>query len=157
MKKTALLGAIAALALVACQSTTGIPARIQEKSAVFSRLTDAQQRKIEKGVIEVGYTTDMVYMALGQPQKIREEKLPEGRETTWIYENFALPTAMVLLRPTHPSRHGLNPVYAATNTSISFGGRGGPEPSVDAIPDLPTETLHVIFINGVVFEMKVAR
>ncbi len=157
MKITVLIGVIAAFALTGCHPTAGIPARIQEKSAVFSHLTDAQKRNIEKGVIEVGDTTDMVYMALGKPQKIREEKLPEGRETTWIYENFALPPTMALLRPTHPSRHGLNPVYAATNTSISFGGRGGPEPSVDAMPDLPTETLHVIFLNGAVFELKVAR
>jgi len=157
MKITALFGAIVAFALTGCHPSAGIPARIKEKTAVFAQLSAVQQRKIEQGVIEVGYTTDMVYMALGKPQKIRTENLPEGRETTWIYENFALPSAMTLLRPTHPSRHGLNPVYSSTNASISFGGRGGPEPSVDAMPDLPTETLHVIFLNGVVFELKLAR
>ena len=74
-----------------------------------------------------------------------------------IYENFSLQPTMALLRHSHPLRHGLYPVYAATNTSISFGGRGGPEPSVDALPDLPIETLHVIFLNGLVFELKLAR
>ncbi len=157
MKIPVLIGAIAVFALAGCHPTAGIPARIQEKSAAFSQLTDAQKRKIEQGVIEVGYTTDMVYMALGKPQKVRAEKLPEGPEETWIYENFAVPPAMAVLRVTHPSQHGLNPVYAATNTSISFGGRGGPEPSVDALPDLPIETLHVIFLNGLVFELKLAR
>ena len=157
MKITVLLGAIATFGLTGCHPTAGIPTRIQEKSVVFSHLTAIQKRNIEKGVIEVGYTTDMVYMALGKPQKVREEKLPEGTEEIWIYENFVMPPAMALLGFNHPSRHGYNPGMNATTMSISSTAKGGPEPSIDGMPELPTETLHVIFLNGVVFELKVAR
>ena len=44
MKLILPLGAILAIALAGCHGTAGIPARIQEKSAVFAQLSAAQKR-----------------------------------------------------------------------------------------------------------------
>lgn len=160
MKSAALLALIAALALAGCQTGSGPQARIREKSAAFAALAPAQQAKIEKGIVEVGFSQDMVYMALGRPNETRDVTLPEGRETTWIYRNVIPPptTNLLMVNPTGQTRAQSRPGLQAQNTAIaSTVTKGAPAPSVDAIPDPAIETLHVIFLNGVVFELKVAR
>ena len=81
MKYSTSLGAALALAilLAGCDATSGTAARIQEKSAVFAQLTPEQKKNIEEGAIEHGYTTDMVYMALGKPTKSREKSRASPR------------------------------------------------------------------------------
>ncbi len=60
---------VAAVLLAAgCVSTQS--ARIQEKSAVFASLTPRQQQLIKAGRVKVGFTTDMVYLALGKPAQV---------------------------------------------------------------------------------------
>lgn len=160
MKPAVLLVLLVVLALAGCQVGSGIPARIAEKSAAFAKLTAAQQAKVEAGVIEVGFTKDMVYMALGRPNEARTVTLPEGRETTWTYRNVVLPQAtnLLMVNPTGQARVHFRPGLQNQNTAISSTAtKGIPAPSVDAIPDPTVETLHVIFLNEVVFELKLAR
>lgn len=161
MKSAVLLALIAALALTGCQAGSGPRARIREKSAAFAALPPAQQAKIEKGIVEVGFSQDMVYMALGRPNDVHDVTLPEGRETTWTYRNVIPPQTMNLLmvNPTGQTRAQSRPglQYPSSSSISSTGTKGAPAPSVDAIPDPAVETLHVIFLNGVVFELKVAR
>ena len=160
MKSAVLLALIAALALTGCQAGSGPRARIREKSAAFAALPPAQQAKIEKGIVEVGFSQDMVYMALGRPNDVHDVTLPEGRETTWTYRNVVPPQAMSLLmvNPTGQARSLTQPGLQTQTASISSTGtKGVPAPSVDAIPDPAVETLHVIFLNDVVFELKLAR
>lgn len=68
--------------LVGCSTITS---RIQEKSAVFATLDAATQAKIRKGTVELGYTPDMVYMALGSPDEAREKVSGRGGRVTWTY------------------------------------------------------------------------
>ncbi|HXA13520.1 MAG TPA: hypothetical protein VNW23_00210, partial [Opitutaceae bacterium] len=68
-------------ALAGCNS---IGSRIREKQAVFNGLDPQTQAKIRQGVIAVGYTTDMVYIALGPPGERQQKAIPEGDETIWI-------------------------------------------------------------------------
>lgn len=160
MKSAVLPALIAALALTGCQSGSGTQARIREKSAAFAALTAAQQAKVTAGVVEVGFTMDMVYMALGRPNETRTVNLPEGRETTWTYRNIVPPLATNLLvtNPTGQARSLPRPGLQTQNNSISSTvTKGVPGPSVEALPDPTIETLHVIFLNGSVFELKLAR
>lgn len=62
--------------------------RIQEKPEVFARLDVATQDKIKQGIIELGYTEDMVYLALGKPDQRRESMNAAGKTTTWIYNTY---------------------------------------------------------------------
>ncbi len=159
MKSAVLLAAIA-LALTGCHAGSGIQARIKEKSAAFAALKPAQQAKVETGVIEVGFTTDMVYMALGRPNETNTVTLPEGRETTWTYRNIVPPETMNLLGlyPQGQNKSRLQPALQVSGASISStASKGTPAPSVDSLADPAVETLLVIFLNDVVFELKVAR
>lgn len=62
--------------------------RIEEKPEVFARLDVATQDKIKQGIIELGYTEDMVYLALGKADQKRESLTAAGRTTTWVYNTY---------------------------------------------------------------------
>jgi hypothetical protein len=73
------------LALAGCST---IDTRIREKQDAFNRLDPQAQSKIRQGVVEVGYTEDMVYIALGRPDAQRQKTTLKGDETTWIYKTY---------------------------------------------------------------------
>lgn len=62
--------------------------RSQEKAATFASLSTDAQEKLKKGVIEIGNTSDMVYIALGEADEKTEKTTAEGRTTTWIYNSY---------------------------------------------------------------------
>lgn len=74
------------LALLAGCST--VDKRIQEKSVLFAGLDVATQEKLRQGIVEIGFTTDMVYIALGEPDDKREKISATGRELTWVYSSY---------------------------------------------------------------------
>lgn len=78
-----LFGALAFL--TGCQT---VDDRIKEKPAVFASLDTATQDKIKQGIIDLGYTEDMVYFALGKPDQTRETANTSGRTVTWIYNTY---------------------------------------------------------------------
>ncbi len=80
-----LLAGMLVLALAACST---VNSRIDEKPDVFAKLDPATQAKIKQGIIDVGFTPDMVYIALGRPDERRERVTPAGRETMWIYNSY---------------------------------------------------------------------
>jgi hypothetical protein len=73
---------VCALALAGCST---VSSRIREKPAVFAKLDPAIQSRIKQGIIDVGFTPDMVYIALGRPDETRERIGQDGRETIWKY------------------------------------------------------------------------
>ena len=56
------------LLLAGCASAQA--SRIREKPTVFQSLTPRQQKQIKAGHVRVGFTTDMVYLALGKPSSV---------------------------------------------------------------------------------------
>jgi hypothetical protein len=77
---------IGAVALLAGCST--VQSRIEEKQHVYNTLDPQTQSKIREGVIDIGYTPDMVYMAMGQPDERRTKVTSDGEEMTWIYSQY---------------------------------------------------------------------
>jgi hypothetical protein len=73
------------LALAGCNT---IDSRIREKQDVFDRLDPQTQGKIRQGIVEVGYTEDMVYIALGPPDAQHQKVTFKGDETTWAYKTY---------------------------------------------------------------------
>lgn len=71
--------------LVGCQS---VESRIREKPDVYAGLDIETQDKIKQGIIDLGYTPDMVYLALGEPSEKRETRTENGRTLTWIYNTY---------------------------------------------------------------------
>jgi len=65
-----------------------IPSRIEEKSAAFSALDADTQNKIRLGRVEVGYSPDLVYIALGTPDERLSKTSTSGTTETWIYNSY---------------------------------------------------------------------
>jgi hypothetical protein len=78
--------ALGALLFVAgCES---VDTRIQQNPQLFASLDAATQNKIKQGIIDIGYTEDMVYLALGAPDQKREARTATGSQTVWIYSTY---------------------------------------------------------------------
>ncbi|HSY53749.1 MAG TPA: hypothetical protein VK785_04840 [Opitutaceae bacterium] len=77
-----------AVLLAAMAGCNSIGSRIREKQAVFNGLDPQTQAKIRQGVVAIGYTPDMVYIALGPPGAQRPGFTPNGDETIWIYKTY---------------------------------------------------------------------
>ena len=75
-----------ALVLAGCQT---VDTRIKEKPTVFASLDKTTQDMIKQGIIGIGYTEDMVYMALGSPDQIRESVTTTSRSLIWIYNSYS--------------------------------------------------------------------
>jgi len=71
--------------LAGCQSVND---RIAQKPEVFASIDKATQDKIRQGIIDLGYTEDMVYLALGVPDQKRESITAAGRSVVWIYNTY---------------------------------------------------------------------
>ncbi|HEU5078289.1 MAG TPA: hypothetical protein VFT72_03715 [Opitutaceae bacterium] len=75
----------ASLLITGCST---VKTRIDEKSALFNSLPAEVQDHLRQGLIDVGYTEDMVYIALGKPDEKRVSTTAEGTKTTWIYNTY---------------------------------------------------------------------
>jgi len=68
-----------------CQS---VESRIKEKPEVFANVDKATQDKIKQGIVDLGYTTDMVYLALGEPDQKRESVNAAKQTASWVYNTY---------------------------------------------------------------------
>jgi hypothetical protein len=80
-----LLTCIVALVLAGCST---VQSRIEEKSAVFNALPAETQSRIQQGLVDVGYTQEMVYIAMGKADKVVERSTGSGEETVWVYNSY---------------------------------------------------------------------
>ncbi len=86
MKPTILfLAALFLLSLTACDT---FEHRSKQKAETFASLSPEAKDKLKRGVIELGNTPDMVYIALGEPDEKHDSTTAQGRETTWIYNSY---------------------------------------------------------------------
>jgi len=85
-KFTTLLAAGAALFFAAgCQT---VDSRIKENPQAFASLDAETQAKVKQGIIDLGFTEDGVYLALGAPDQKRESRSASGSQTVWIYNTY---------------------------------------------------------------------
>ncbi|HTT56683.1 MAG TPA: hypothetical protein VMF63_06225 [Opitutaceae bacterium] len=77
-----------AAGLAALAGCSTVNSRIREKQAVFDTLPPATRAEIRRGQVGVGFTPDMVYMAIGKPDETRERVDPAGRESVWKYNTY---------------------------------------------------------------------
>jgi hypothetical protein len=62
--------------------------RAKEKSEVYDSLNPRTQKRLERGKIKPGDTTDMVYIALGEPDEKRDVTTASGAQSIWIYRTY---------------------------------------------------------------------
>ena len=66
-------------------SATVVEKRVEEKSEVYAGLRRWEQKSIDGGSIAVGFTPDMVYMALGEPTDRASKGEGEEQVELWTY------------------------------------------------------------------------
>ena len=59
--------------------------RINKHSALFETYPGEAQKDIRKGQVEVGFTSDMVLMALGRPDRKYFRQTKDGEVLVWTY------------------------------------------------------------------------
>jgi hypothetical protein len=167
------VGAAVALALLitGCETDGGVSARAQEKSAVYSALKPWQKKYVDKGAIAMGFTTDMVYIAMGRPDKVETKDLPEGKTDLWTYKQY-YPDVDAIHGFGHadfstesayqpqPSTTQLDaqtgktvPTGMARGGADTIGRTGGPQGGTIEPADLRSYTIKVLFANGKVVRM----
>ncbi len=91
MKKSLLPpGAVLLLVLfvAGCETDGGVAVRAQEKPAAYAGLRTWQKKLIDEGSISQGFTTDMVYIAMGRPNKVEVKEYPQGHVELWTYNQY---------------------------------------------------------------------
>lgn len=72
--------------------------RIAKNPELFNQLTPEQQQLIREGRVGIGFTKDMVHLALGEPDRVRERIDVNGRSEVWSYISYEGSDGMLLYR-----------------------------------------------------------
>lgn len=99
MKVTSYLLCAGALAVpllfTACETPE---TRIQAKQSLFDSLKPGDQELIKKGKAGIGFTPEMVKLALGDPDRIRTRTDGTGSHEVWVYANYESTGGVYLYR-----------------------------------------------------------
>lgn len=63
-------------------------ARINRHPELFASFPPAAQTKIRQGEIDLGFSKEMVRLALGSPDRIYERETEQGRTELWVYLDY---------------------------------------------------------------------
>ncbi len=74
--------------------------RIKEFQDVFDQLDPDQQAMIEAGNVDIGFTQDMVYMALGKANREYTRRTAAGAVQVWAYTDHYTQTRRELVHGT---------------------------------------------------------
>lgn len=154
MKSARVLALILLPALLltpSCQSG-GRDARIQEQSALFNSLDGNSQKLIRAGLVDMGFTVDMVRMSLGQPDAM------ENNNTVWIYRHFVYDAQMAMkLSTANPGGRSGGPVNSSSSPdggSLLSTKNTGMRSSVSDAGDAPVGRLTLEFVDGKVASVR---
>lgn len=70
------------LLLIGCSTPES---RIKKNPELFASFPEEVKANVKQGLIMVGYTRDMVFIALGEPDRKFVRTTPEGRTEIWSY------------------------------------------------------------------------
>jgi hypothetical protein len=112
--KTALLLRLAlgigGIGLLAACSTP--EARIRRNADFFATLAPEQQQLIREGKIAIGFTPDLVRLALGDPDRVAVRQDTTGEGEAWSYTNYETLDGAPLYRGWYHRYGGLrDPLY----------------------------------------------
>lgn len=128
---------LAALVLAACASPES---RIRDNQTTFDSYPPQAQQKIRAGQIDVGFTPEMVRMALGAPDHVYQRTATEGSSEVWGYTQS---------RPLFS--------FGVGGGSYGGGGFGGGGVGVTTGGDQPEDKVRVTFVNGAVTAFETAK
>lgn len=85
LRNLAILAAVALLAGCASPQT-----RIAENRALYDSLPAESQELIQEGRVAVGFTPEMVMLALGDPDRVYSRTDASGKSESWAYTSYRL-------------------------------------------------------------------
>lgn len=136
-----ILSTLLGLALAGCNTTT---TRIQEHATEFASLDPATQQKVRRGIIEPGFTRDMVYMALGRPA---ETSTDAAGSTVWTYKEYPVTAYNETIQSGYLKRVVYDPVKHGSDVIV--------EPiDPKAFPNLVPHSLRVTMRDGRVVSVE---
>ena len=59
--------------------------RITQNIDLFYEFTEEERAKIRRGDIDIGFSEDMVFLAIGKADRVARLKNADGQSTTWQY------------------------------------------------------------------------
>lgn len=89
MNTRQILFIVCAAALVGCSTPAS---RIKKNPALFNSFPPEVQTKVSNGQVDVGFTKDMVAMALGRADRTYTRKTAAGSSEVWAYTSFYVTT-----------------------------------------------------------------
>lgn len=152
-----LLPGLALLFSFGCQSPR--LHRISENTVLFKSLDSFSQELIQNGLVNHGFSSAMVYMALGKPNLTSSVETPQGTVETWVYRNY-------LYTQDNASKLTLNHpgLKAQPGPMLSSSAPGGPsltstktsplQPTLSDIGDTPLGKLYVDLIADRVVKVR---
>ncbi|HVU24767.1 MAG TPA: hypothetical protein VHE13_11645 [Opitutus sp.] len=96
--KTFLALLIVAGGLVIAAGCSTPATRIAKQPELFNKLTPEQQQMIREGRVGVGFDMDMVRLALGEPDRVRERIDRSGTSEIWNYIEYESDSGVMLYR-----------------------------------------------------------
>lgn len=158
------LGVAVLFALLATGcATDDTTARTQEKSAAYATLSHREKHFIAKGRIAVGFTPDMVYMAMGRPSKVKPVTISGEAAELWIYDNYYPPVDAFHMRYSDfgpelpyqpaPSVNGSGQPAGLGPSPASIATTGPPQGGSMEPANLRSFTIWVLFQNGQVVRL----
>lgn len=79
------LAALVGAGLLSGCATMTPEQRIRAHPQAFQGLSPAQQQAVSQGQVEVGFTKDMVRLALGEPDQVYTVTNQQGTADEWLY------------------------------------------------------------------------
>lgn len=74
--------------LVAVTGCNTFDRRARQKAEVFNALDTEARERLREGIIKIGDSMDMVYIALGNPDAVRRSVRVEADDEVWVYKRF---------------------------------------------------------------------
>lgn len=84
-----LLSLITLVFLVSLSGCATVDTRIRKNQASFDSWPTEVQLAIRAGRVEIGFTSEQAWMALGEPDKIYSRQTSEGETEVWAYFDTA--------------------------------------------------------------------
>ena len=85
MKRFAAAAALMLLGLTMLAGCSTPASRIEQNKELFNTFAPDVQTSIRQGKINIGFTRDMVYMALGKPERQYSRTTEAGQSEIWSY------------------------------------------------------------------------
>jgi hypothetical protein len=112
-----------------------------------TKLEPKVRAQVEKGIIEPGFTPEMVFLALGKPNEPAESLVDATTSGTWVYHDFQRNGGRDFLRAGF-RRHVVFDPTKKSDVVVT-------EPvDAKAFPNLRANSLHVTFRDGRVVDIQ---